>query len=117
VQIFRDSTRKQRSLDGKHSSLNREGNDVKGPHASAHKWGITREASRQKPRPNWAEMGLVRPAQPIPGLVRPPFDLAALRTIYSPPAKSHTLIHSSSVAEEHRREGHHPREERVEMVD
>jgi hypothetical protein len=30
-------TRKQQSLDSKDSSLNREGNDVKGPHASAHK--------------------------------------------------------------------------------
>jgi hypothetical protein len=28
---------KQRSLHNKDSSLNREGNDVKGPHASAHK--------------------------------------------------------------------------------
>jgi hypothetical protein len=37
VQILRDSTRKLRSLDSKDSSLNREGNDVKGPHASAHK--------------------------------------------------------------------------------
>jgi hypothetical protein len=37
VQVFKDSTRKQRSLQSKDSSLNREGNDVKGPHASVHK--------------------------------------------------------------------------------
>jgi hypothetical protein len=39
---------KKRSLDGKHSSLDREGNDVKGPHASAHKLGITQEASGEE---------------------------------------------------------------------
>jgi hypothetical protein len=49
VQIFRDSTRKQQSLDGKNSSLNCEENDVKGSHASAHKWGITCEATGRKP--------------------------------------------------------------------
>jgi hypothetical protein len=45
-----------------------------------------------------------------------PFDLAALRTIYSPVFKSHEKRHSSSAAEEQKREGHHPEEERVEMV-
>jgi hypothetical protein len=45
------------------------------------------------------------------------FDLAAIQTIYSPPAKSHEEIHSSSAAEEQRSEGHHPGEERIEMVD
>jgi hypothetical protein len=53
VQIFKDSTRKQQSLDDKNSSLNREGNDVKGPHANAHKWGIAREATGRKSGPNW----------------------------------------------------------------
>jgi hypothetical protein len=66
---------------------------------------------------SWAEMGPSRPAQPIPGLSQPPFDLAAIRAIYSPEAKSHTSIHLSSVAEEQRREGHHLGEERVELVD
>jgi hypothetical protein len=47
----------------------------------------------------------------------PPFDLATIRNIYSPEAKSHASIHSSSSAEEQRREGHRSREERVEMVD
>jgi hypothetical protein len=46
-----------------------------------------------------------------------PFDLAAIRTIYSPEARSHTSTHSSSAAEEKRREGHHLREERIELVD
>jgi hypothetical protein len=66
----------------------------------------------------WAEMGPGRSARPIPGSSRPPpFDLAAIRAIYSPEAKSHTSIHSSSAAEEQRREGHHLGEERVELVD
>jgi hypothetical protein len=46
----------------------------------------------------------------------PPFDLAAIRAIYSPEARLHTLILSPSTAEEQRREGHHLREERVELV-
>jgi hypothetical protein len=58
-----------------------------------------------------------RPAQPIPRPSHPPFDLAVIRTIYSPKAKSHASIHSSSAAEEQRREGHHLGEERVELVD
>jgi hypothetical protein len=51
------------------------------------------------------------------GAQSPPFDLAAIRTIYSPEAKSHASIHSSSTVEEQRREGHHLIEERVELVD
>jgi hypothetical protein len=71
---------------------------------------------------NWTKTGLGRSAQagwPNPGRARfgAPFDLAAIRTIYSPPAKSHEEIHLSSAAEEQRREGHHPEEVRVEMVD
>jgi hypothetical protein len=58
-----------------------------------------------------------RPAHPILGPSQPPFDLAAIQAIYSPEAKSHTSTHSSSAAEEQRREGHHLREERVELVD
>jgi hypothetical protein len=42
--------------------------------------------------------------------------LDAICAIYSPEAKSHGSIHSSSAAEEQRREGHHLREERVELV-
>jgi hypothetical protein len=78
--------------------------------------------ARRKPRPNRAETGLGRPAwsdrpSPFRAQFDAPFDLAASRAIYSPLAKSHEEIHSSSAAEEQRREGHHSGEERVEMVD
>jgi hypothetical protein len=76
----------------------------------------------RKPGQNWTKTGLGRLAQvgwPSTGRARfgTPFDLAAIRTIYSPPAKSHEEIHLSFAAEEQRREGHHPEEVRVEMVD
>jgi hypothetical protein len=54
---------------------------------------------------------------PVQGPFASPFDLAANQTIYSPGVKSHASINSSSAAEEQRSEGHHPREERVELVD
>jgi hypothetical protein len=66
---------------------------------------------------NWAWMGPGRPAQPSPGPISPSFDLAAIRAIYSPGVESHASINSSSAAEEQRREGRHPGEERVELVD
>jgi hypothetical protein len=47
----------------------------------------------------------------------PPFDLAAIRAIYSLEAKSHASTHSSSAVEEQRREGHHLGEEMVELLD
>jgi hypothetical protein len=72
---------------------------------------------RAKEAANWAEVGPSRSAQPIPGPSHPPFDLATIRTIYSPEAKSHASIHSSSTAEEQRREGYHLGEERVELVE
>jgi hypothetical protein len=62
-------------------------------------------------------VGPGRPAQPISGPSRPPFDLGASRAIYSPLTESHASFHSSSAAEEQRREGHRSGEERVEMVD
>jgi hypothetical protein len=70
----------------------------------------------------WAEVGPGRSAQagrpgPFRGPVASPFDLAAIWAIYSPGVKSHASIHSSSAAEEQRREGHHLGEERVELVD
>jgi hypothetical protein len=46
----------------------------------------------------------------------PKWDLAAIRTIYSPEARSHASILSPSAVEEQRREGHHLREEKVELV-
>jgi hypothetical protein len=54
---------------------------------------------------------------PCQGPVAPPFDLAAIRAIYSPGVKSLESIHSSSTAKEQRREGHHLGEDRVELVD
>jgi hypothetical protein len=54
---------------------------------------------------------------PVQGPFAPSFDLAAIRAIYSPGVKSQVSINSSSAAEELRREGHHPGEERVELVD
>jgi hypothetical protein len=95
---------------------------VKETMSKAHMQVHTNKESREKqqgriPGPNRAEPGLGRPAQPILGPVWRPFDLGTLRTIYNAPAKSHKEIQSSSAAEEQRREGHHPGEERVEMVD
>jgi hypothetical protein len=55
----------------------------------------------------WAEVSPVDPS----------FDIASIRTIYSPEAKSHASTHLSSAAVEQRREGHHVGEERVELVD
>jgi hypothetical protein len=71
---------------------------------------------------NWAWMGPGRLAQagrpnPVQGPFAPSFDLAAIRAIYSPGVESHASINSSSATEEQRREGHHPGEERVELVD
>jgi hypothetical protein len=71
---------------------------------------------------NWTWMGPGRSAQagrpsPVHGPFAFPFDLAANWAIYSPGVDSHGEINSSSAAEEQRREGHHPGEERVELVD
>ena len=91
-------------------------------HMQVHTNGESREKQPgQKPGLNWAETGPGRSAQagqPSPFRARfgAPFDLASLRTIYSAPAKSHASTHSSFATEEQRREGHHPGEERVELV-
>jgi hypothetical protein len=69
---------------------------------------------RQGTGPGWAQAG--RPS-PVQGPFASPFDLAANRAIYSPGVKSHASINSSLAAEEQRREGHHPGEGRVELVD
>jgi hypothetical protein len=77
-----------------------------------------RNRHRAEEAAGWAEVGPGRPAQPISGPSQPPpFDLATIRAIYIPEAKSHASTHSSSAAEEQRREGHHFGEERVELVD
>jgi hypothetical protein len=54
---------------------------------------------------------------PFQGPVASPFDLAAIQAIYSSGVESHASSHSSSAAEEQRREGHHLGKERVELVD
>jgi hypothetical protein len=69
---------------------------------------------RQATGPGWAQAG--RPS-PFQGPVASPFDLDAIRTIYSPGVESHATTHSSSAAKEQRREGDHVGEERVELVD
>jgi hypothetical protein len=122
MQIFRDSARKWWSLDSKIQALT-----MKETTSKAHMQVHTNKESRgkqpgKKPRPNRAETGLGRPAwadRPDPFWDRfdTPFDLATSQAIYSPLAKSHEQIHSSSAAEEQRREGHHPGMEWVEMVD
>ena len=122
MQIFRDSTKKQRSLDSKIQALT-----MKETTSKAHMQVHTNRESREKqpgtkPGPNRAKKGVGRPARsdrPSPFRARfgLPFDLDTPRTIYSPAAKSHAWLNSSSVAEEQRREGHHPGEERVELVD
>jgi hypothetical protein len=70
---------------------------------------------------SWAEVAQAdwpRPAGPAHFRAQStPFDLAAIQTIYSPVPKSHASTHSSSAAEEQRREGHHLGEERVELID
>jgi hypothetical protein len=100
---------------------------VKETTSKSHMQVHTNKESREKqPRrklgSNRAETVLGRPAwfdRPSPSRAwfSAPFDLAALRTIYSAPTKSHEERHSSFAAEEQRREGHHPGEERVEMVE
>jgi hypothetical protein len=77
---------------------------------------------RAKEAGNWVGVGPGRSAQagrpsPFQGPVAYPFDLVAIQAIYSPGVKSHASTHSSSAAEEQRREGHHLEEERVELVD
>jgi hypothetical protein len=64
----------------------------------------------------WAKVGPGRSAQPTLRPSHAPFDLAAIWTIYSPEAKSHASILLPSDAEEQRREGLHPEEERVVLV-
>jgi hypothetical protein len=113
---------KRRSLDSKILALT-----VKETTSKAHMQVHTNKGSHEKqpgkkPGPNRAETGLGRPAwanRPNPFRARfgAPFDLAASRAIYSPLAESHGETHSSSAAEEQRREGHRSGEERVEMVD
>jgi hypothetical protein len=72
---------------------------------------------RAKEAGNWAGWAQAGQPNPVQGPVTSPFDLAAIRAIYSPGVESHASINSSPAAEEQRREGHHLGEERVELVD
>jgi hypothetical protein len=74
----------------------------------------SRRLGNRRHAKEWAQAD--RPG-PFRGPVASPFDLAAIRTIYSPGVKSQASIHPSLATEEERREGHHLREERVELVD
>jgi hypothetical protein len=74
------------------------------------------DTTQRRPRagPVWAQAG--RPS-PVQSLFAPSFALATIWAIYSLGVESHASSNSSSAAEEQRREGHHPGEERVELVD
>jgi hypothetical protein len=74
------------------------------------------DTTRRRPGtgPGWDQAG--RPS-PVQGPFAPTFDLAAIRAIYSPGVESHEGMNSSLAVEEQRRDGHHPGEERVELVD
>jgi hypothetical protein len=113
-----DLPRKVPNLAGQGATSNSERNWRQGPTCRRGKdledSGTDIGKRWQATGPGWAQAG--RPSA-FQGLVASPFDLAAIRAIYSAGVESHTSIHSSSVAEEQRREGHHLREERVELVD
>jgi hypothetical protein len=96
--------------------------DDNGPHPEGEGSRRLKNQRHMKEAGKWAWMGPGRSAQagrpsPVHGPFVSPFDLAAIRAIYSPGVKSHESINLSSAAEEQRREGHHSGEERVELVD
>jgi hypothetical protein len=114
-----DPVRKVLNLAGQGASSNLKRNWQQGPTCRRGKdledSGTDTRQRRLSAGPKWAQAG--RPS-PFQGLVDPPpFDLAAIGTIYSPEAKSHISTQSLSAVEEQRREGHHLGEERVELVD
>jgi hypothetical protein len=106
------------NLAGQGATSNSERNWRQGPTCRRGKdlkdSGTDATRRRQATRPRWAQAGQ---HSPFRGPVASPFDLAAIRAIYSPGVESHASIHSSSADEEQRREGHHLGEERVELVD
>jgi hypothetical protein len=114
----KDLVRKVPNLAGQGASSNPKRNWQQGPTCRRGKdledSGIDTRPSRLSAGPKWAQAE--RPS-PFPSPVNAPFDLATIGTFYSHEAKSHASTHSSSADEEQRREGHHLREERVELVD
>jgi hypothetical protein len=114
----KDLPRKVSNLAGQWATSNSERNWWQGPTCRRGKdledSGTDATRRRHATGPGWAQAS--RPG-PFRGPVASPFDLAAIRTIYNPGVERHTSIHSSSAAEEQRREGHHLGEERVELVD
>jgi hypothetical protein len=103
-----DPVRKVSNLAGQGASSNLERNWRQGPTCRRGKdledSGTDTGRRRQLAGPKWAQAGRPRPAGPahFGAPSAPPFDLTAIRTIYSPEAKSHASIHSSSAAEEQR---------------
>jgi hypothetical protein len=114
----KDLTRKVPNLARQGAMSNSERNWWYGPTCRRGKYledtGTDIEQRRPRVAPEWAQAG--RPS-PVQCLFAPSFALAAIWAIYSPGGESHAWSNSSSAAEEQRREGHHPREERVELVD
>jgi hypothetical protein len=119
---FEDLSRKLPNLAGQGATSNSERNWRQGPTCRRGKGleesGTDATRRRLATGPGWAQHGRPRLAGPTHSRAQsPPLDLAAIGAIYSPGVKSHASINSSSAAEEQRREGHHPGEERVELVD
>jgi hypothetical protein len=112
-----DPTTKLPNLAGQGASSNPRRNWRQGPTCRSGKTVEDSGTNTQQMRPSAGWNG-PRPA----GLAHfqaqsTPFDLAAIRTIYSPEARSHASIHSSSASKEQRREGHHLGEARVDLLD
>jgi hypothetical protein len=92
-----------RILREKELHLIRRKTDDKGPHAVGGRLLKTREAILGKEGRGSGRSGPRPPAQLTSRPNRPPFDLAAIQTIYSPKARRHGSIDSPSAAEEQRR--------------
>jgi hypothetical protein len=110
-----DLTRKVSNLAGQGATSNSERNWRQGP--TCRREDLEDSGTDTTRRRPGTGPGLSAQPSPVQGPFAPSFDLAAIRAIYSPGVESHALINLSSAAEEQRREGHHPGEERVELVD
>jgi hypothetical protein len=117
-----DPVRKLSNLAGQGASSNPKRNWWQGPTCKSGKTleDLGTDTGRRRPLAGlkWAQADHHRPADPAHfHASQPLFHLATIRAIYSPEARRHGSTHSSSAAEEQRREGHHLGEERVELVD